>query len=117
MSLSRTLCTPTSLLLHTVACFSFAIGLTAGYITTTTRVGSNTSFMRITNVSNRYNNNENSRKNQQQRQSILFSSSQNDEEWYPRDPASTTPQLLSALWLQIAQGCKDLSKGVRTCYS
>ena len=35
------------------------------------------------------------------------------EEWHPRDPASTTPQLLSSLWLQIAQGCKNLSKGVR----
>lgn len=33
-----------------------------------------------------------------------------DEEWHPRDPASTTPQLLKAIWLQIAAGCK-LSKG------
>ena len=43
------------------------------------------------------------------------SSSSNDDdndEFYPSDPASTTPQLLSSLWLQIANGCRDLSKGV-----
>ena len=49
-----------------------------------------------------------------QRKSLLFASSnQEDEEFYPSDPACTTPQLLSSLWLQIAQGCKNLSKGVR----
>jgi len=34
-----------------------------------------------------------------------------EEEWYPRDPACTTEQLLSSLWFQIANGCKNLSKG------
>lgn len=38
--------------------------------------------------------------------------SNNDEEFHPSDPASTTPQLLSSLWLQIAQGCTNLAKGV-----
>ena len=33
------------------------------------------------------------------------------EEGFPSDPASTTPQLLSALWDLISQGCK-LPKGV-----
>ena len=42
----------------------------------------------------------------------LSSSGKDDEEWHPRDPAKTTPQLLSSLWLQVAQGCKSLSKGV-----
>jgi len=32
-------------------------------------------------------------------------------EQYPSDPASTTPQLLSALWELIAKGVKELTKG------
>lgn len=39
-------------------------------------------------------------------------SSNNDEESsHPKDPASTTPELLAALWHLIAAGCKDLKKG------
>lgn len=34
-----------------------------------------------------------------------------DDEWHPRDPAFTTPQLLSGVWHQIAQA-GTLSKGV-----
>jgi len=37
-------------------------------------------------------------------------SSPNDQEWHPWDPASTTPQLLSALWLMISDA-SDLSRG------
>lgn len=112
MTSSRTV---RGLLLHTVGFLSVA-RLTAGYITTpisrSSQVGSNIAFTRIANVINRYNNNEKNTKNQQQqRQSVLYSSSQSNEEWHPSDPASTTPQLLSSLWLQIAQGCKKLSKG------
>jgi len=33
-----------------------------------------------------------------------------EEEWHPRDPAETTPQLLSGLWFQIAQA-GGMSKG------
>jgi hypothetical protein len=44
--------------------------------------------------------------------SLQSTQSNNDEEFHPSDPASTTPQLLSSLWLQIAQGCKNLAKGV-----
>ena len=36
-----------------------------------------------------------------------------DEEWHPRDPAFTTPQLLAGLWHQIAQS-GTMSRGVRT---
>ena len=36
-----------------------------------------------------------------------------EEEFHVRNPASTTPQLLSALWFQITEGCK-LSRGVRS---
>jgi hypothetical protein len=38
-----------------------------------------------------------------------------DNEWHPRDPAQTTPQLLAALWHQITQA-GSMSKGVR-CFS
>lgn len=49
----------------------------------------------------------------------LYSSAKNDnnddeeeeEEWHPRDPAHTTPQLLAALWHQIAHA-GSLVKGV-----
>lgn len=34
------------------------------------------------------------------------------QEWFPADPASTTPQLLSAVWLMISRAC-DMSRGVR----
>jgi hypothetical protein len=37
--------------------------------------------------------------------------SEADDEWYPHDPAWTTPQLLEGLWSQIAQA-KDMVKGV-----
>ena len=33
-----------------------------------------------------------------------------DDEWHPRDPAHTTPQLLAGIWYQIAQGA-TMSKG------
>lgn len=36
-----------------------------------------------------------------------------DNEWHPRDPARTTPQLLVALWHQITQAGR-MGKGVRT---
>lgn len=36
---------------------------------------------------------------------------QSEEEWYPRDPAYTTPQLLVGLWSQIAQA-STMAKGV-----
>ena len=35
-----------------------------------------------------------------------------DNEWHPRDPARTTPQLLVALWHQITQAGR-MVKGVR----
>jgi hypothetical protein len=35
-----------------------------------------------------------------------------DNEWHPRDPAQTTPQLLAALWHQITHA-GSMSKGVR----
>jgi len=40
------------------------------------------------------------------------SSSKDDtsQEWHPFDPASTTPQLLSALWIMISNAC-DMSRG------
>lgn len=38
-----------------------------------------------------------------------------DNEWHPRDPAKTTPQLLAALWHQITQA-GSMSKGVRGVY-
>lgn len=34
-----------------------------------------------------------------------------EETIHPSDPASTTPQLLAALWHLIAAGCRDLNKG------
>jgi hypothetical protein len=34
-----------------------------------------------------------------------------DNEWHPRDPASTTPQLLAAMWHQITQA-GGMAKGV-----
>lgn len=45
--------------------------------------------------------------------SLLYSStrSEEDEEWHPRDPAHTTPQLLAALWHQIAEA-GNLVRGV-----
>lgn len=36
---------------------------------------------------------------------------ESNEELHPEDPASTTPQLLAALWHLVAAGCKDLKKG------
>jgi len=36
-----------------------------------------------------------------------------DDEWHPRDPAYTTPQLLCGLWHQIA-AAGSMSKGVRS---
>ena len=46
-------------------------------------------------------------------QTVLFSSSGEGEEIeHPSDEASTTPQLLKALWSQISDGCTNLSKGV-----
>ena len=36
-----------------------------------------------------------------------------DDEWHPRDPASSTPQLLSGLWHQICQAA-SMERGVRT---
>ena len=36
-----------------------------------------------------------------------------DDEWHPRDPAKTTPQLLSGLWHQITQA-GSMAKGVRS---
>lgn len=88
-----------------------------------------TAFSTINNNYNNYNNiiinthatraflsNINNSKIQQRHESSrLFSTSSSgkeEEEWHPRDPAKTTPQLLSSLWSQIAQGCKNLSKGV-----
>eukprot|EP00559_Dactyliosolen_fragilissimus_P002274 CAMPEP_0184859456 /NCGR_PEP_ID=MMETSP0580-20130426/4456_1 /TAXON_ID=1118495 /ORGANISM="Dactyliosolen fragilissimus" /LENGTH=696 /DNA_ID=CAMNT_0027356095 /DNA_START=74 /DNA_END=2164 /DNA_ORIENTATION=- len=41
----------------------------------------------------------------------LASSASEGEEWYPSDPADTTPQLLSALWFLISDGCSRLGKG------
>jgi hypothetical protein len=38
-----------------------------------------------------------------------------EDEWYPHDPAWTTPQLLEGIWSQIAQA-KDMVRGVR-CFS
>jgi hypothetical protein len=38
--------------------------------------------------------------------------SSTDDEWHPRDPAHTTPQLLAGVWHQIAQ-VGSLVKGVR----
>jgi len=35
---------------------------------------------------------------------------ESDEEWYPMDPAYTTPQLLSAQWFMIA-GANNMVKG------
>lgn len=35
-----------------------------------------------------------------------------DDEWHPRDPAFTTPQLLVGIWQQIAQAT-SMAKGVR----
>ena len=37
--------------------------------------------------------------------------SEENENAHPSDPASTTPQLLAALWHLIAAGCRDLNKG------
>lgn len=34
-----------------------------------------------------------------------------DDEWHPRDPAFTTPQLLVGIWQQIAQAT-SMAKGV-----
>jgi hypothetical protein len=42
----------------------------------------------------------------------LSAASAEDEEWYPHDPAWTTPQLLEGIWSQIALA-KDLVRGVR----
>ena len=36
---------------------------------------------------------------------------ESDDEWHPRDPASTTPQLLAGLWHQIAQS-GTMTRGV-----
>lgn len=38
--------------------------------------------------------------------------SNEDEEWHPRDVAKTTPQLMHALWGLIADGAKNMKKGV-----
>jgi hypothetical protein len=43
--------------------------------------------------------------------SVDPSSIPSDDEWHPRDPAHTTPQLLAGLWHQIAQ-VGSLVKGV-----
>lgn len=40
------------------------------------------------------------------------SNEEEEEEWHPRDPAHTTPQLLAGLWHQIAQA-GSMTKGVR----
>jgi hypothetical protein len=42
-------------------------------------------------------------------------SSDIDEEWHPRDPAQSTPQLLAALWHQISHA-GNLVKGVRDLF-
>jgi hypothetical protein len=38
-----------------------------------------------------------------------------DDEWHPHDPADTIPQLLAALWNQIAQA-GGMVQGVSTIY-
>ena len=42
--------------------------------------------------------------------SIETQINKDEEIWHPRDPASTTPQLLHALWFLIVQGC-SMTKG------
>eukprot|EP00977_Amphora_coffeiformis_P028583 scaffold36189_cov160-Amphora_coffeaeformis.AAC.2 len=42
--------------------------------------------------------------------SLSADKAQEDDDWHPRDPAHTTPQLLAALWHQIAQA-GNLVKG------
>jgi hypothetical protein len=39
-----------------------------------------------------------------------------DDEWHPHDPANTIPQLMEAVWSQIAQA-GGMVKGVRTSLS
>lgn len=50
-----------------------------------------------------------SSKNEEVKDGLGFD--QDDDEWHPSDPASTTPELLSSLWGLIAQG-STMQRGV-----
>lgn len=53
-----------------------------------------------------------SRASTQKQRKWSLSSTKEEEEWYPHDPAWSTPQLLEGIWSQIALA-KNLMRGVR----